>query len=188
MAYTKRQKKALETLNYNLFSHHQENPPLPKEEPKKRLATIEELYRMFDIYNMLYFGGKLPSVKIEYSNRMWSAGSYTLSLKLIKIGRKYHEIFPEDLSDTLKHEMIHIIHMSHGAAFKQEASRIGTSLKARSHPDLIRPPKYLYICPGCKKQYPRQKRFVLASCGDCSVGGKYDRRFKLKLYKNKKKN
>ena len=187
MAITKRQKKALSTLNYDLFTHQEITPPVVEKNLKKRLPAIEELYRMFDIYNMLYFGGELPSVKLEYSTRMQNAGSYTPSQKLIRIGQKYHEIFPNDISDTLKHEMIHLIHLRHDAAFKQEASRIGASIKAKSHPDLCRPPKYVYICLYCKKQYPRQKRLVMASCGDCSKGGKYDKKYKLKLFKSRKK-
>ncbi len=187
MAKTKQQQKALAALNYDLFPPQPETYPKPEKEVKKRLPTLEELYRMFDIYNMLYFAGKLPAATIEYSNRMSNAGSYTPSEKLIRIGRKYHEIFPNDLPDTLKHEMIHIIHLRHDAMFKQEAARIGATVKARSHPDLCRPPKYIYICPGCKKEYPRQKRLVMASCGDCSDKGKFDKRYKLKLYKSRKK-
>lgn len=179
-------KRALAALNYDLFQLPVDTPPPPLHiERKLKLPPVEELYRMFDMYNMLYFGGKLPRTKIEYSNRMWSAGSYTPSLKLIKIGRKYHEIFPDDIADTLKHEMIHIIYIKHDASFKREASRVGASIKARYHPSLRKPPRYIYVCPQCKKEYPRQKQLRMASCGDCSKGGKFDERFKLKAKKEK---
>jgi hypothetical protein len=112
---------------------------------------------------------------------MMSAGSYTPSHKLIRIGRKYHEVFPRDIDDTLKHEMIHIVHFNHNAAFKAEARRIGCSVRAQSHPSLRKPPRYLYECPACRTEYPRQKILRMASCGDCSRGGKFDSRFKLRL-------
>lgn len=184
MAKSLTKKKALAALNYDLFQPPVDTPPPPlKIKVKPKLPPVEELYRMFDMFNLLYWGGKLPRVKIEYSSRMMSAGSYTPSMRLIKIGRKYHEIFPEDLSDTLKHEMIHIIHIRHDAAFKREASRVGSSVKARYHPSLRKPPRYIYVCPNCKKEYPRQKQLRMASCGDCSKGGKYDERYKLKAKK-----
>ena len=210
MKRKKSQKKALLNLNYDLFEPENLNPPpslnisskirlhsQPSISPeiiptpifevtakavkgKGELPTVSDLYKMFETYNQLYFNGKLPPVKIEYSLRMTNAGSYTPALKLIKISKKYHEIFPDEITDTLKHEMIHIIHYRHDAAFKAEAKRIGASLKAKSHPSLMRKTKYLYFCPSCKRDYPRNKRLVLASCGYCSSGGKYDSRYKLK--------
>lgn len=149
------------------------------------LPGLADLYRMFDIYNRQYFGGKLPEVKISYSKRMMVAGGYYPSRKEIRISRKYHQLFPDEVYDTLKHEMIHIIHFKHDAAFKKMARKIGASIKANAHPSLRRPPKYVYICPGCFAEYPRQKRLRMASCGRCSKGG-FDRRFKLVLKKRLK--
>lgn len=149
--------------------------------------AVSELYQMFDRYNLIYFDGQLPRVTIEYSNRMKAAGSYEPRRKRIKIGRKYHELFPADLSDTLKHEMIHIIHFYHDAKFKAEAKRIGASMKARAHPSLRRVPKYIYICDKCELEYPRQKILRMASCGDCSPGRRYDRQFKLRLLSSAKR-
>lgn len=204
MARKKRQMKALQALNYDLFSHGEAITPAPATLYTKireaahadTLASVEslpldgpslpdekELARRFDVFNWMYFKGKLPRVRIEYSNRMTSAGSYTPSGKIIKIGRKYHEIFPEDVNDTLKHEMIHILHFHHDKAFKLEAERIGASLRARTHPALQRQPRYIYYCVKCGTKYPRQKRLRMASCGQCSKGGRYDDRYKLRLLK-----
>ena len=205
MANKKRQMKALQALNLDLFNHGGMNPPAPatlytrirEAAHANTLASVEalpldgptlpdekELARRFDVFNWMYFKGKLPKVRIEYSNRMTSAGSYTPSGRVIKIGRKYHEIFPEDINDTLKHEMIHILHFRHDKAFKQEADRIGASLRARSHPSLQKPPRYVYYCEHCGMTYPRQKRLRMASCGNCSKGGRYDGRYKLRLLKS----
>ncbi len=193
-------------LNYDLFRLADQCPPAPatiyskiqqharrstlqiNTEPLKlsrsELPGIEQLYRMFDVYNWTYFKGKLPRVSIEFSNRMTSAGSYLPERKLIRIGRKYHEIFQDEIGDTLKHEMLHVLHLKHDAAFRVEAERVGASVKARSHPSLRRPSRYIYICENCGRQFPRQKRLRMASCGYCTSGREFDPRFKLKLLKS----
>jgi len=206
MASTKTQKQAMAVLNYDLFKPESITPPPPatihtkiRQQSRVRLPaqidlprgstaslpSEQELYRMYDLINWLYFGGRLPRVKIEYSARMTSAGSYHADQKLIRIGRKYHELFPDEIGDTLKHEMIHIKHFRHDAVFRKEARRIGASLSARSHPLLQKPPRYMYVCPGCGREYARQKRLVMASCGKCSKGGKFDKRYKLVLLRSR---
>jgi predicted SprT family Zn-dependent metalloprotease len=203
MSKTNKRLKALTRLNYDLFQPESILPPAPATlytkireqaalqatsllEPKVELSaelpSEAELYRMFEEYNWLYFDGRLSRIRIAYSNRMTSAGSYTPSRKMILIGRKYHELFPDEVIDTLKHEMIHVLHLKHDAKFKQEAARVGASLRARSHPSLHKPPRWVYFCPSCAREYPRQKRLRMASCGVCSKRG-YDGRFKLKLKK-----
>ncbi|MBK7143538.1 MAG: hypothetical protein IPH75_15850 [bacterium] len=146
------------------------------------LPPVAELYRLYDALNFRYWNGKLPAVTIQYSTRMLSAGSYTPHNKVIKLGRRYHELFPAELVDTLKHEMIHILHYYHDAAFKREAERVGTTIKATFHPSLQRPPKFVYVCPACKREYPRHKRLIMHSCGTCSRGS-FDFRYKLRLRK-----
>lgn len=212
MAKKQRNKQALRACNYELFQVETIVPPPPatvgyqitqvtrqakpelasytevmKSAPPIGLPDVDGLYRLFDRFNWKYWGGKLPKVKIEYSTRMTCAGSYSPHRRLIRIGRKYHEIFPQDLEDTLKHEMIHIRHFSHGAKFKDEALRIGASLRAREHPALRRTPKYLYECPGCGAEYPRQRRLSAASCAFCSEGRRYDPRFRLRPKKLSKR-
>ena len=206
---TQKQLKALAALNLDLFESDIVSVPAPatlytlisqqSEVPDEvaaltdeqyhtngtELPTVEELYHLFDRYNWMYFSGRLPRPQIEYSNRMRTAGAYFPARRLIRIGRKYHQPFPEEVVDTLKHEMIHMIYLNHGAKFKAEAARIGATVRARSHPSLRRPPRYVYECPGCKMEYPRQIRLVMASCGSCSPHGKYDERFKLKLKRSR---
>ena len=210
MTRTKRQLKALAALNLDLFESDTIRVPAPAtlysrisqvSEPSRevaaladdhrdafggRLPSAEELYQLFDRYNWMYFCGRLPRPKIEYSTRMTTAGAYFPARRLIKIGRKYHDLFPEEIADTLKHEMIHLVHLKHNSHFKAEAARIGASVRAQSHPSLCRPPRFVYECPGCGMEYPRQKRLVMASCGSCSPGGKFDERFKLRLKLSRK--
>jgi len=204
MSPVNRKREAMRALNYDLFEPEIIVPPPPatigsklrrhaarvSHQPEKEVAEYDglppmsELYRMFDSYNWTYFDGKLPFVRIEYSSRMHAAGSYSSHRKLIKIGVRYHKLFPQDLADTLKHEMIHILHMNHDRHFRAEAVRIGASLRARSHPSLMRPPRYVYRCPECQREYARQKRLVMASCGECSKG-RYNPRYKLQLVRSR---
>ncbi len=208
MHVTKRQYRALKALNLDLFHPETLIPPAPAtlhsrireqagqrmeavsvsiEPSRAELPTEAELSHLFDRYNWMFFDGKLPKPEIEYSARMRTAGSYIPSQRIIRIGRKYHEVFPEEIGDTLKHEMIHIRHLNHDRAFKAEAARIGASIQARSHPLLTKPPRYVYICWNCGREYPRQRRLRMASCGYCSSGSQFDPRYKLRLKKDKKK-
>jgi len=208
---TKRQLKAQSSLNLDLFQPHTIQIPAPATLHTKimqsagttaqaaamldrqptlnpgQLPSEDELDRMFDHYNWMYFRGRLRKPKIEYSTRMTMAGAFFPRMKLIRISRRYHELFPEEIADTLKHEMIHLVHLRHDIDFQAEAKRIGASVKARTHPSLGRPPRYLYECPKCGTDFPRQKRLVMASCGYCSRGGQYDERFKLVLRRSFKK-
>ncbi len=173
--------QAAKAANYDLFANHTISVTpevLPIED--QALPDLNELYRMFDIYNRQYFDGQLPNVIILWSKRMLAAGAYYIQKKEIRLSVKYHQIFPDEVYDTLKHEMIHILHPRHDAPFKEIALRIGASVRANAHPSLRRPPKYLYYCPDCRTEYPRSKRFRMASCGRCSKG-RYDERYKLKL-------
>lgn len=139
-----------------------------KSRTKSSLPSIETVSIWFDEINQEYFEGKLPKVSIIYSARMRAAGSYTPSQKTIRLGIPYHELFPEQLRDTLKHEMIHILNPTHDQLFKAEAARIGASRYATSHPSLRRPAKFLYHCPQCSLEYPRRKRLRMAHCGKCA--------------------
>lgn len=196
MKMTQKQKAALRLRNLSLFDECPADSPeiisIPggagkTDKPKPALPSVEELYRLFDVFNMVHFGGELPSVEIRYSERMLIAGTYTPGRKLIKIGRRYHEIFPEEVEDTLMHEMIHIKYPDHDAKFKAVAKRLGVSLKAHDHPALRAPYNYLYACPHCGKEYPRRRKYYMASCGVCSTGSKFDPRYKLVLKSAKKR-
>lgn len=189
---SKKNIQALGKANFDLFFSNLERTHLlyqiaddrnKPEKDKGKLLRIEELYNLFNDFNARYFEGLLPPVKIAYSERMLIAGSYSISEKIIRIGKRYHEIFPDEIEDTLKHEMIHILDSSHGRNFKSIAKKIGASLKARAHPDLRLPAKYFYECPVCGRVYRRRKKLIMASCGSCSRGGKFDADCKLKLLK-----
>jgi predicted SprT family Zn-dependent metalloprotease len=194
MKQTKKSAKALSELHYDLFTPaiisttEQEIVGIDSQtenKSDKSLPSLVELYQMYNKINDRYFGGKLPQTRIMYSERMLIAGTFTPIKNEIRIGRKYHQLFPDDIEDTLKHEMIHIINLNHDANFKRIAQKIGASLKAKSHPQLRGSYKYLYYCPTCGTEYPRRKRLRMAYCGICSKGRNFDPWFKLKLMESK---
>jgi SprT-like protein len=188
MRITKKKKQALRAANYDLFTVPTRIRPGVKSKPAYPaiLPDQETLQGMYHILNNRYFKGKLPRVRIEWSTRMRAAGKYYVGYKLIRLGRKYHEYYPEEVEDTLKHEMIHILYPDHGKKFKQMASLLGTSFHAKDYPGGRSPHKYIYVCPVCGQKYFRHRRMSVSSCGRCS-NGKYDPRFKLRLFWSAKK-
>jgi SprT-like protein len=187
MAIARKQREALKTANFDLFFVSQDTAINTYPDETQALPDQSRLFEMFMTINRKYFGGSLPLVSIEWSNRMRVAGKYYVDQKLIKLGRKYHAYYPEEVEDTLKHEMVHILYPNHGPQFKREAARIGTSNHARDYPGGRSPHKYIYVCPVCGQKYYRHRRLRMASCGTCSKNG-YDSRFKLKFYRSASKN
>lgn len=176
------EKLALIHDNYDLFRTD------PEEEFQNRIRSglffpaESDLAILLNALNRKYFGGDLPDVTIEWSSRMKHAGKCIANDNIIRLGRDYHEHYPEDIVDTLKHEMIHIRLPDHSSRFKEEAKRIGASMYAKNYPGMLRGMKYMYVCPVCNLSYPSRKMHRNRSCGPCSKG-KYDSRFKLKFVK-----
>lgn len=145
----------------------------------QQLPGIDALYAMYESFNTLYFGGRLPPaarVTIEYSNRLTaSAGICYPKRRTIRISTHYHLKFPEDVGSTLLHEMIHFVVPKHGADFKALAARIrhiggqiNLHAKERATAGIKR---WLYICRSCGMEHPRMRRLkqggVNHRCGRC---------------------
>lgn len=169
---SKRQRER--SLNYDLFDI------APETSKPTELPALAELYRKYDLFNALHFGRSLTAATISYSTRMLAAGLCHPHERKIKIGVPYHRLFPAEVDETLLHEMIHLIYPGHDRRFRSLAEQLGVSVHARYHPDLRRPPRFLYQCPECGKDYPRSRRLRETACGDCS-GVSYDSRYKLRL-------
>jgi predicted SprT family Zn-dependent metalloprotease len=181
MGMTKKQRKALKSINLDLFLDYYKYVPESHSNEGNSLPENDVLYMMFESINYKYFNSALPQVLIEWSTRMRAAGKYYLGSKIIRLGRRYHEYYPNEVEDTLKHEMLHILYPNHGKVFKREAERIGTSRHAKAYPGGRSPHKYIYVCSSCGQKYHRHKRLRMASCGKCSNKG-FDARYKLKLF------
>ncbi len=174
------ERTALARINYDLFAADPEEEFRRKAEKGSFFPTDSDLGQLFDCLNRKYFNGILPKARVEWSSRMKHAGTcYTKDLT-IRLGVDYHRHYPEDIVDTLKHEMIHIRLPNHGRKFQREAERLGTSLHAKYYPGMLRGMKYVYVCPACGITYPTRKMLRNRSCGACSKG-RYDGRFKLKF-------
>jgi predicted SprT family Zn-dependent metalloprotease len=143
------------------------------------LPNAAELKRRFQAINAQWFAGALPETMVQWSTRMRIAGTCDQRRRVIRLSRHYHEQFPEDVDDTLRHEMIHLLHPGHGVDFRSEARRIGAGLHCREYPGLHPKARLIYICPHCHAVFRRARRERLY-CGHCG-GGRVDERFALVL-------
>lgn len=133
------------------------------------LPDEDELLRRFHHFNADFFKGKLPDAKIRWSTRMRIAGTCHRHRALITLSRPYHEQFPGDVDDTLKHEMIHLRYAGHGPAFRREAARVGASVHCREYEGIHPRARLVYACPTCWREFRRSKPGDLY-CGRCSRG------------------
>ena len=133
------------------------------------LPSIDELHRRFTEFNELLFGSKLPSAELRWSTRLRIAGTCDPRRRIITLSRSYHEHFPGDLDDTLKHEMIHLRYHGHGPAFRREAARVGATVHCKEYAGLHPKAHLRYVCPQCRREFRRMKPAELY-CGRCSRG------------------
>lgn len=122
--------------------------------------TIEYIRECFDRYNLLLFGGRLPSIPIKLSDAKSYLGQCVSRITTLPDGRKVHSDFElristrldlplETVDDTVIHEMIHyFIHYNslpdtspHGPIFRSIMHGINTrhsrhiSISHRSSPE-----------------------------------------------------
>lgn len=154
---------------------------------------------LFQEVNQQFFDGFLDCPDLVWNTRLRSSAG-----RFVPGSRKYFMTFPakieiasylmeelkasELIRDTLAHEMIHYWlwvrkrPYGHTPEFLTKMREMGVS-RYNSVPRL-RPPKYLYQCQACKKDFPTQKRLGPLACAICCKaysGGRYDARFKLIL-------
>jgi len=141
-----------------------------------------ELARRFVQFNLRYFNGRLPAAIVRWSARMRIAGTCDRQGKVITLSRPYHLHFPDDVDDTLKHEMLHLRLPHHDDAFRREAERIGATVHCKDYPGLHPRARYIYVCPSCETVFHRSRKERLY-CGRCSRS-RLDSRFILVLRSN----
>ena len=146
-----------------------------------RLVDGKELTRLYEQFNEEHFGGELPSACVEWSSQLHIAGQCRPNQREIRLSVRYHTHYPEEIANTLIHEMLHLIYPTHDVSFRRAAQRIGISLHCRDYPGMHPRSRHVYLCPNCRTVYRRQKRADI-SCGKCS-GRAYDSRYKLVLKK-----
>jgi predicted SprT family Zn-dependent metalloprotease len=138
-----------------------------------------ELVSVFNRLNSTYFGGKL-SATLAWSSRMRViAGNCDWQKRVIRLSERHHKRYPEDITITMLHEMLHLhLERGHDNVFNQAATALGVPLKSRGRADR-RPYKYLYACPNCGIKIKRRIKgdWACAICGN----GEYNPRFRLRI-------
>ncbi len=147
-----------------------------------RLPDSEELRHLYNRFNKKYFVGKLPVADIDWSTRLRIAGNCRPDKREIRLSVRYHTYYPEEITNTLLHEMLHLVYPKHNLSFRRAAEKLGVTIHCREYPGMHPRSRLTYICPQCRAVYHRQKRADI-SCGKCS-GRAYDPRYKLVLKKS----
>ncbi|NUN50010.1 MAG: SprT-like domain-containing protein [Candidatus Brocadiae bacterium] len=142
------------------------------------LPGEDELAGLLQALAVRYYPGAAIRFRVEWSRRMSrSAGLCYYRRKVIRLSWRYHAVFPAEIENTLRHELIHAAGiLGHGPRFVAEARRLGCDVHA--HPLPGRPWRYVYACPACDQQV-RTRRRVDYSCGKCSR--RWDARYRLVL-------
>lgn len=127
-----------------------------------------DLKTIYDELNEKYFYNELPNsseVKLEWSNRLTaSAGNCYKERKHIKLSTHYHIKYPEEVRNTLAHEMIHLKIRGHGKEFKKELERLNNmGLPVRMFSKeraVIQKLRWEYSCknPNCDNHFFRTRR------------------------------
>lgn len=158
-------------------------------------SEMPDLQNLYTKLNRRWWRGRLPLISLRWSRRMHAiAGKYwsSSSKREIVLSVPYHQKFPEEIEDTLKHEMIHLyLHLtgglrrglSHGEEFRAEAARVGASIHCKTYEGTHRPYRYIWECPNCTRRSRSRVRRVWACKPCCTThnGGYYSPRFKLRL-------
>jgi predicted SprT family Zn-dependent metalloprotease len=133
------------------------------------LPDVAELQMMFAQFNWMHFNGEIPAFKIVYNARFSNvAGRIGYKPPVIELSPKHLRGKPEDLRQTLLHEMIHAwLHArgensNHTPAFKKKMRELGlTSIyhdlgtAAPMNPSNKR---YLLRCEKCGMELLRRRR------------------------------
>ncbi|MBV8299642.1 MAG: SprT-like domain-containing protein [Candidatus Eremiobacteraeota bacterium] len=96
------------------------------------LPDVAELQLLFAQFNLLHFRGEIPAYRIAYNARFSNlAGRVSYKPPVIELSPKHLSGKPEELRETLLHEMIHAwLHAlgknpGHTAAFKKKMRELG---------------------------------------------------------------
>jgi predicted SprT family Zn-dependent metalloprotease len=135
-------------------------------------ALMDALCQEFARLNALHFGDRLTRPEIVLSPRKTYGGYYQPSRHRIVLSlQAYHEHGWAETLNTFRHEVAHIDHPNHSAAFWALAIRLGATQRHASSPLTAKPrptPKYVYACPACGRRILRHRRLCLASsCAAC---------------------
>jgi predicted SprT family Zn-dependent metalloprotease len=143
-------------------------------------AMLEEFHRL----NAVYFQNRLRVPEIIISQRKTYGGYYLPAKHRIVLSfQAYQEHGWEETLNTFRHEVAHIVHQNHSAAFWEVAYRLGATQRHAKSPRVTQPRAqrtYTYQCAACGKQVQRHRRTRAAlSCALCDK--RYNPQFALRL-------
>jgi len=137
--------------------------------PFSVLPDVAELQLMFAQFNYTYFDGEIPTHEISYNNRFSNvAGRITYKPPKIELSPKHLRGKPDQLRETLLHEMIHAWlfarkqNPGHTPTFKKKMRELG--LKSIYHdlgtaaPLNESPKRYILRCERCRREMLRKRR------------------------------
>ncbi len=137
----------------------------------------------FDRLNAVHFDGKLSLPEIVLSNRKTFGGYYQPGRHRIVLSwQAYREHGLPETLNTFRHEVAHIVHPNHSAAFWRVALALGAAQRYASPPIQVRAPRYVYVCSACGRCVERRRRLRAASCASCDRT--YNPRFVLQLIRD----
>ncbi|MBV9439464.1 MAG: SprT-like domain-containing protein [Candidatus Eremiobacteraeota bacterium] len=143
------------------------------------LPDVAELQLLFAQLNLMHFRGEIPAFRIAYNARFSNlAGRITYRPPLIELSPKHLAGKPQELHETLLHEMIHAwLHArgenpGHTRAFKKKMREIGLPSiyhdLGKATPLNESPKRYIVRCEKCTAEVLRKRRpspnLVCARC------------------------
>ena len=143
------------------------------------LPDVADLQLMFAQYNYAYFDGEIPAHEIVYNTRFASvAGRITYKPPKIELSPKHLRGKPDELRETLLHEMIHAwlyarnLNPGHTATFKKKMRELGLSSiyhdLGTAAPLVENPKRYLLRCEHCRREGLRKRKPPAGMrCGHC---------------------
>jgi len=133
------------------------------------LPDVAELQLLFAQYNLLHFRGEIPAYRIAYNARFSNlAGRVSYRPPLIELSPKHLTGKPEELRETLLHEMIHAwLHAlgkspGHTGAFKKKMRELGLRSiyhdLGKASPLNESPKRYIIRCEKCFMEVLRKRK------------------------------
>ena len=145
-------------------------------------VALDLLWAEFRRLNTLHFGGTLRLDEIRLSARKQYGGYCAPAKHLIVLSLpalRDHGF--EETLDTFRHEVAHLVHPNHSAAFWDLARKLGSVNRYAKTPKTPNPnaARYVYECPVCAARVPRARAIRRSSCAKCDKS--FNPRFLLKL-------
>lgn len=145
------------------------------------LGALEDVLRLeWERLNQTHLGGRLTLPEIVVSTRKTYGGYYQPSRHRIVVSwQAYQEHGLEETLNTFRHEVAHVVHPNHSAAFWAVAHTLGVTKRYAAPPVIRRSRRYIYVCPACERRIERRRKLRAASCASCDA--RYNPRYALRL-------